>query len=246
VTTAASGKPAIAALLATIQGVSVVGHGAASIPTPGPHEIVVVDGQPDMDAVLRQIDQARPAMASVAPRMGILARRVVQGIATSYQSATVEHLADVAGCSARHLSRAFGRETGITLREYVARVRTEVGKALLTESTRAVEAIAEAAGFYDASHFAKSFISTRARVRAHTVGVRARAVSEISSRRRGAISGLRLLAAGGRAVHLSKTSATVPNQRNRGNGWPHKRPAMVGNVRTTIMGQLTRFARNAG
>jgi CheY-like chemotaxis protein len=109
VTTAASGKPAIAALLATIQGVSVVGHGAASIPTPGPHEIVVVDGQPDMDAVLRQIDQARPAMASVAPRMGILARRVVQGIAISYQSATVEHLADVAGCSARHLSHSGAR-----------------------------------------------------------------------------------------------------------------------------------------
>ena len=150
-------RAAIAALLSTVHGLAVIGQGAAASPVAGPREIVVIDGKPDLDAIFRRIGEAQPGIAATLPQLGAMSRRVTHLVATCYQSATVDHLAEAVGCSVRHMTRTFGREAGITLREYLGRVRTEIGKALLTETTLSVEAIADAAGFYDASHFAKVF-----------------------------------------------------------------------------------------
>src|SRR6185369_1381665 len=60
---------------------------------------------------------------------------------------TVEDMAEKAGMSARHFTRAFVAETGTTPSKAVERLRIEVAKARVQSSSEAIERVAETTGF---------------------------------------------------------------------------------------------------
>jgi transcriptional regulator GlxA family with amidase domain len=71
---------------------------------------------------------------------------------------TVEDMADRAGMSARHFSRAFIAETGTTPSKAVERLRIEVAKARVQSSSEAIERVAEVTGFRDPERMRRAFI----------------------------------------------------------------------------------------
>ncbi len=71
---------------------------------------------------------------------------------------TVEDMAERAGMSARHFSRAFIAETGTTPSKAVERLRIEVAKARVQSSSEAIERVAETTGFRDPERMRRAFI----------------------------------------------------------------------------------------
>jgi transcriptional regulator GlxA family with amidase domain len=71
---------------------------------------------------------------------------------------TVEDMAERAGMSARHFSRAFIAETGTTPSKAVERLRIEVARARVQSSSEAIERVAETTGFRDPERMRRAFI----------------------------------------------------------------------------------------
>jgi transcriptional regulator GlxA family with amidase domain len=71
---------------------------------------------------------------------------------------TVEDLAERAGMSARHFSRAFIAETGTTPSKAIERLRIEVARARVQSSSEAIERVAETTGFRDPERMRRAFI----------------------------------------------------------------------------------------
>jgi transcriptional regulator GlxA family with amidase domain len=71
---------------------------------------------------------------------------------------TVEDMAERAGMSARHFSRAFIAETGTTPSKAVERLRIEVAKHRVQASSEAIERVAETTGFRDPERMRRAFI----------------------------------------------------------------------------------------
>jgi transcriptional regulator GlxA family with amidase domain len=71
---------------------------------------------------------------------------------------TVEHLAERAGMSTRHFTRAFIAETGSTPSKAVERLRLEVARQQVQSSTEAIERVAQSAGFRDPERMRRAFI----------------------------------------------------------------------------------------
>jgi len=71
---------------------------------------------------------------------------------------TVEDLADRAGMSARHFTRAFIAETGTTPSKAIERLRTEAARARVQSSSEAIERVAETTGFRDPERMRRAFI----------------------------------------------------------------------------------------
>jgi transcriptional regulator GlxA family with amidase domain len=60
---------------------------------------------------------------------------------------TVEELAAIAGMSTRNLTRLFKQTTGITINQYLTRLRLETAKGLLKDSQNSLAYIASRCGF---------------------------------------------------------------------------------------------------
>ncbi len=73
---------------------------------------------------------------------------------------TVEHLAEQAGMSSRHFSRAFIAETGTTPSKAIERLRIEVAQGRVQSSSEPIERVAEATGFGDPERMRRAFIRT--------------------------------------------------------------------------------------
>ena len=71
---------------------------------------------------------------------------------------TVEHLAERAGMSSRHFSRAFIAETGTTPSKAVERLRIEVARQQVQSSSQAIEHVAQATGFRAPERMRRAFI----------------------------------------------------------------------------------------
>ncbi|MCP4616497.1 MAG: GlxA family transcriptional regulator [Bradyrhizobium sp.] len=71
---------------------------------------------------------------------------------------TVEDMAERAGMSARHFSRAFIAETGTTPSKAVEKLRIEVAKQRVQSSSEAIERVAEITGFRDPERMRRAFI----------------------------------------------------------------------------------------
>ncbi|HEY1866619.1 MAG TPA: GlxA family transcriptional regulator [Candidatus Acidoferrales bacterium] len=71
---------------------------------------------------------------------------------------TVEHLAERAGMSSRHFTRAFIAETGTTPSKAVERLRIEVARQQVQSSSEAIERVALATGFRDPERMRRAFI----------------------------------------------------------------------------------------
>ncbi len=63
---------------------------------------------------------------------------------------TLEDLAEIAHMSSRNLTRLFRKATGITIKEFITKIRIELAKKLLQNPDLTVEAIASRCGFQDA------------------------------------------------------------------------------------------------
>jgi transcriptional regulator GlxA family with amidase domain len=71
---------------------------------------------------------------------------------------TVDDLAERAGMSARHFTRAFIAETGATPSKAIERLRVEVARARVQSSSEAIERVAEVTGFRDPERMRRAFI----------------------------------------------------------------------------------------
>jgi transcriptional regulator GlxA family with amidase domain len=71
---------------------------------------------------------------------------------------TVEDLAEQAGMSSRHFTRAFIAETGSTPSKAVERLRIEVARQRVQSSSEAIERVAEVTGFRDPERMRRAFI----------------------------------------------------------------------------------------
>jgi transcriptional regulator GlxA family with amidase domain len=71
---------------------------------------------------------------------------------------TVENLAEQAGMSSRHFTRAFIAETGATPSKAVERLRLEVARQRVQSSSEAIERVAETTGFRDPERMRRAFI----------------------------------------------------------------------------------------
>ena len=71
---------------------------------------------------------------------------------------TVEDLADRAGMSARHFTRAFIAATGSTPSKAIERLRIEAARARVQSSSEAIERVAEVTGFRDPERMRRAFI----------------------------------------------------------------------------------------
>ena len=71
---------------------------------------------------------------------------------------TVEDLAEQAGMSSRHFTRAFIAETGTTPSKAVERLRIEVARERVQSSSEAIERVAETTGFRDPERMRRAFI----------------------------------------------------------------------------------------
>jgi transcriptional regulator GlxA family with amidase domain len=71
---------------------------------------------------------------------------------------TVDDLAERAGMSARHFTRAFIAETGATPSKAIERLRIEVARSRVQGSGESIERVAEATGFRDPERMRRAFI----------------------------------------------------------------------------------------
>src|SRR5882757_4080833 len=71
---------------------------------------------------------------------------------------TVDDLAERAGMSSRHFTRAFIAETGATPSKAIERLRIEVARARVQSSSEAIERVAELTGFRDPERMRRAFI----------------------------------------------------------------------------------------
>jgi transcriptional regulator GlxA family with amidase domain len=71
---------------------------------------------------------------------------------------TVEDLAERAGMSSRHFTRAFIAETGATPSKAIERLRIEVARQRVQSSSEAIERVAEITGFGDPERMRRAFI----------------------------------------------------------------------------------------
>ena len=71
---------------------------------------------------------------------------------------TVEDLAERAGMSSRHFTRAFVAETGTTPFKAVERLRIEVAKQRVQSSSEAIELVAHSTGFGDPERMRRAFL----------------------------------------------------------------------------------------
>lgn len=71
-------------------------------------------------------------------------------VANPQKKPTLAALARIAAMSPRHLARVFRRATGVTPKQFAAKVKVQVARDLLGDPGRTVEAIAASCGFEDA------------------------------------------------------------------------------------------------
>src|SRR5712692_9365662 len=71
-------------------------------------------------------------------------------VANPQKKPLLSQLARIAAMSPRHLARVFRRATGVTPKQFAAKVKVQVARDLLGDPQRTVEAIAASCGFDDA------------------------------------------------------------------------------------------------
>ena len=101
----------------------------------------------------RSVDGARAAPKSYGPFA-----KALQRIHEDYsQPIDTQKLAAMVGLSHRQFNRRFQHFFNTSLRQYLMRVRVNAACRLLTETDHSVTAIAGEVGFYDQSHFSRTF-----------------------------------------------------------------------------------------
>ncbi|NJP67685.1 substrate-binding domain-containing protein, partial [Streptomyces spiramenti] len=166
------------------------GFTTADVRRAEPHPGVVLLGH----GVLDERETAR-LLAAMAARPGHAAppvRAAVVYLECNYpHRVTRWQVARASGVTEDHLGRLFHRELGLTLWDYLTRLRVRHARRLLRQSEAGVPAVGRAVGFHDRAHFTRVF-----RRRTGTSPHAYRSGSEDGTDRRGDGGG-----AGGREAH---------------------------------------------
>jgi FixJ family two-component response regulator/AraC-like DNA-binding protein len=92
------------------------------------------------------------------PRLGESVGRTIAHLSRHYDhELTVESIAEITDISASHLAHLFRSEIGMSVRDYLTRVRVTIAQDLLAHTDEKLEAIATSLGFADTSHLAHVF-----------------------------------------------------------------------------------------
>lgn len=73
------------------------------------------------------------------------------------ESISRSELADIAGINPDHFSRMFKKQTGISPKEYITRLRMEKAKSLLAKAPASIMEVARSVGYEDPYHFSRRF-----------------------------------------------------------------------------------------
>jgi AraC-like DNA-binding protein len=85
-------------------------------------------------------------------------RQTLDYIARHYSvRLTVPTVAKAVGVSPGHLAKLFRRQLGLSVHGFVNKIRVQVAKCLLVDTTEKLHVIAERSGFCDASHLSRVF-----------------------------------------------------------------------------------------
>ena len=111
------------------------------------------------------LERAADALASHLGRPpelrppGRCVSQAIEEIRGNYRAPlTVSAIARAIHVSPSHLAHRFRSETGMTVKEYVTRVRVEMARRMLLETDAKLESIADAVGFCDAPHLSRVFV----------------------------------------------------------------------------------------
>jgi AraC-like DNA-binding protein/ActR/RegA family two-component response regulator len=92
------------------------------------------------------------------PRLGESVSRAIDHLSRHYDAdLTVESIAEITEISASHLAHLFRSEIGMSVRDYLTRVRVTIAQDLLAHTDEKLESIAASLGFADTSHLAHVF-----------------------------------------------------------------------------------------
>jgi len=94
-------------------------------------------------------------------RLSVAVSRTIDYLSVHFgKELSVGDLARAAGISDSHLAHLFRAETGLTVRDYLTRVRVEITRDLLAHTDENLAEIAAFVGFFDASHLSRVFRQT--------------------------------------------------------------------------------------
>ena len=92
------------------------------------------------------------------PQLGDAVSRTIDYLSHQFdQELTVDGIAEIIDISASHLAHLFRSETGLSVRDYLTRVRVAIAQDLLAGTDEKLDAIAARVGFVDTSHLAHVF-----------------------------------------------------------------------------------------
>ena len=92
------------------------------------------------------------------PQLGDAVSRTIDYLSHHFdRELTVDGIAEIIDISASHLAHLFRSETGLSVRDYLTRVRVAVAQDLLAGTDENLDAIAARVGFGDTSHLAHVF-----------------------------------------------------------------------------------------
>ncbi len=129
-----------------------------------PPQSLLIDGVFERPSQLLDLIERAHVLLKARTPIGAEANRSQPRRAIEYIAAThspVPRARDVArhtGVSVAYLSAVFRRAVGMTLKEYLTRVRIEIIKHLLTETDEGLDTIAETVGLCDAGYLCRLFV----------------------------------------------------------------------------------------
>jgi len=111
--------------------------------------------------LVRQIGAVLPSGGGASgawPQLGEAVGRTVDYLGHHFaEELTVEGIAEIIDISSSHLAHLFRSEIGMSVRDYLTRVRVAVAQDLLAHTDEKLETVAERLGFADTSHLAHVF-----------------------------------------------------------------------------------------
>jgi len=92
------------------------------------------------------------------PQLGESVSRTIDYLGSHFeQDLTVDGIAEMIDISSSHLAHLFRSEIGMSVRDYLTRVRVTIAQDLLAHTDEKLESIAARLGFADTSHLAHVF-----------------------------------------------------------------------------------------
>ena len=179
------GAPSLCVVIGLGPGRSALMHTVRSVRARFPDCPIVAKPESDDPDIVRELEALKPCeilrpsdeLADVLRRVGASAvphlapthlstsvTRAIRCVSVKHaEKLTVESIADAIDISGSHLAHTFRVETGMTVMDFVTRVRVEIAKHLLATTKDNLAQIAARSGFFDASHLSRIFLLTTGR-----------------------------------------------------------------------------------